>query len=318
MAARRFGLETAEIPAPDFDLALTLNSGQVFHWRAVGAGFAGTMGDEPVYVERRGEALLVAPAARAVGVARYFALDHPLAEIRGSLPSDDSTLTTAADACAGLRIMRQPLWECTATFITSAMKQVAHIRQISQTLRERYGCAVRAGALELRAYPTPAALAALREADLRACGLGFRAAKLLATAQRFAAGEMPEKALRRFDREEAERILRTLPGVGPKVANCVLLFALEHLNAFPIDVWVERVLRDTYFPRKRRVTAGRLRDFAQTHFGPYGGYAQQYLFHHARTGPRKHETRNSKLEKGLRLKIKTRPPQCRGKPKSEI
>ena len=286
MATRRFGLVAAEIPAPEFDLALTLNSGQVFHWRAAGAGFVGTMGDEPIYLEARGDSLLVAPASSAGRVARYFALDHPLAEIRRSFPAGDAALAAAAGACAGLRLIRQPLWECTATFITSAMKQVAHIRQISETLRERYGRVVRAGELNLPAYPEPEKIAALSEGDLRACGLGFRAAKLLATAQRFATGGIREEALRRLDRAQAEIALRALPGVGPKVANCVMLFALEHLDAFPIDVWIERVLREKYFQRKRRVTKGRLRDFAQAHFGPYGGYAQQYLFHHARTQPR--------------------------------
>ena len=129
-------------------------------------------------------------------------------------------------------------------------------------------------------------LAALTEAELRASGLGFRAAKLLATARRFAAGEINESQLRSAPRSDAERALRGLPGVGPKVANCVLLFALEHLDAFPIDVWIERVLRERYFRGKRRVTARRLREFSQDHFGPYGGYAQQYLFHHARTNRR--------------------------------
>ena len=287
MSARRFGLPTAEIAALDFDLALTLNSGQVFHWRAEGAGFAGTIGDKAIYAEQRGAALLVAPAERAPEVAQYFALDHPLAEIRRSFPADDAVLGAAAASCAGLRIIRQPLWECTATFITSAMKQVAHIRQISSALRARYGRVVRAGELELAAYPTPESLAALGEAGLRACGLGFRAAKLLATARRFATGAISEGALRGLDRAAAESVLRGLPGVGPKVANCVLLFALEHLDAFPIDVWIERVLRDSYFRGKRRVTTARLRDFAQSHFGPYGGYAQQYLFHHARTARRR-------------------------------
>ncbi len=286
-SARRFGMPAAAIAAPDFDLALTLNSGQVFHWQTMGVGFAGTIGADPTYVEQRGAALLVAPAERAHDLARYFALDHPLAEIRRSFPAGDGALEAAAASCAGLRIIRQPLWECTATFITSAMKQVAHIRQISATLRARYGRVVRAGELELAAYPTPESLAALSEADLRACGLGFRAAKLLATARCFATGAILEDALRGLDRMAAERALRALPGVGPKVANCVLLFALEQLDAFPIDVWIERVLRDSYFRGKRRVTAVQLRDFAQSHFGPYGGYAQQYLFHHARTARRR-------------------------------
>ncbi|MEY2540533.1 MAG: N-glycosylase/DNA lyase, partial [Verrucomicrobiota bacterium] len=78
-----------------------------------------------------------------------------------------------------------------------------------------------------------------------------------------------------------------LPGVGAKVANCVMLFAYERLRAFPIDVWIERVLREKYFPRKRRVTADGLRAFVETHFGEHGGYAQQYLFHHARMSSRR-------------------------------
>lgn len=287
MAARRFGLPTAEIAAPDFDLALTLNSGQVFHWRAEGEGFAGAIDQVPVFVEQRGTSLLVAPAENAELAARYFSLDHPLVEIRRSFPFDDVALAAAAAACSGLRIIRQPLWECTATFITSAMKQVAHIRQISAKLRARYGRVVRAGELAVDAYPNAVALAGLTEKDLRACGLGFRSAKLRATAHHFATGNIAEDALRGLDRAAAESALRALPGVGPKVANCVLLFALEHLDAFPIDVWIERVLRESYFRGKRQVTPARLRDFAQSHFGPYGGYAQQYLFHHARTQRRK-------------------------------
>ena len=74
-----------------------------------------------------------------------------------------------------------------------------------------------------------------------------------------------------------------LPGVGEKVANCALLFAFERVRAFPVDVWIERVLRTLYFPRKRKITAARLRDFSATYFGPFGGYAQQYLFYHARS-----------------------------------
>ena len=142
--------------APDFDLALTLHSGQVFHWQAEGAGFAGAIGDAAVYVEAGKGSLLVAPAGAADLVRRYFALDHPLVRNRESFPADDAVLASAAASCAGLRIIRQPLWECTATFITSAMKQVAHIRQISAALRTRYGPVVRAGDLELRAYPAPA------------------------------------------------------------------------------------------------------------------------------------------------------------------
>ena len=128
-----------EIPAPDFDLALTLDSGQTFHWESLGAGFVGTIGEQAVY--RRSSAgarSKFAAAPRGSGCAHYFALDHPLAEICASFP-DDPAMHSAAQFCRGLRIIRQPRWECLASFITSSMKQVAHIRQMSARLRQRFG-----------------------------------------------------------------------------------------------------------------------------------------------------------------------------------
>lgn len=271
---------------PDFDLAATLNCGQVFHWRPAGPGYAGVIGRVPLYVEQRGDTLLV-PAGCETLAHRYFALDHPLPQVYASLPTDP-WMGAALAACRGLRLIRQPLWECLASFITSALKQVGHIAQISHALRQRYGEPVgRAGGWELFAYPTPARLAALEEADLRACGLGFRARSLLEAARTVAAaqanGTDPLESLRSLDRPAALAALTGFRGVGVKVANCVLLFGYEHLDAFPIDVWIERVLRDRYFAGDPAVPLGKLQAFAQTYFGSSGGYAQQYLFHHART-----------------------------------
>src|SRR6266480_157302 len=139
----------ARIPAPEFDLAITLHSGQVFHWQEEGRGFIGTIGDNAVFVEQRGEVLRAKVASASRGfleknardahatVAHYFALDHPLEEICASFPKDPM-MNAARDFCRGLRIIRQPKWECLATFICSSMKQVAHIRQISAALRTRF------------------------------------------------------------------------------------------------------------------------------------------------------------------------------------
>src|ERR1700736_1213951 len=148
-------VQLAKIPAPDFDLAMTLGSGQVFHWEKLGNGFIGAIGDRPVYVEQRGDVLKIGGDERQLDclkqsslegdvvdtrriVARYFALDHALAEICASFP-DDPVMSAAKEFCRGLRIIRQPKWECLATFICSSMKQVAHIRKISQALRRRFG-----------------------------------------------------------------------------------------------------------------------------------------------------------------------------------
>lgn len=271
----------AEIAAPEFDLALTLGCGQVFHWRQHGAGWLGMIGDAPCYAEQRGTTLLVPHGIEKIA-AHYFALDHPLEEMRATFP-DDPAMRAAGQACRGLRLVRQPHWECLATFITSAQKAVPHIAQISHTLRERYGRPAAWNDERLFEYPEPAALAALEEKDLRACALGYRAKNLLRTARMIAGGEVSLEAIARLGDGEAALELQRLAGVGPKVAACALLFGFGRLAAFPIDVWIERILRTIYFAKKRRVTTQRLREFSARHFGAFGGYAQQYLFHHART-----------------------------------
>jgi N-glycosylase/DNA lyase len=164
------------------------------------------------------------------------------------------------------------------------MKQVAHIRQISLALRKCFGTEKTMEGQPVYAFPSAARLAALSEQKLRGCALGYRAKNLLETARRVESGEANLPAWRKLPDDELRARLCDLPGVGPKVANCVMLFAYERLAAFPIDVWIERVLTQKYFPRKRKVPAQQLRDFCRTYFGEHGGYAQQYLFHHARTG----------------------------------
>lgn len=289
------------IPAPDFSLELTLSCGQVFHWEREGAGYLGTIGDHAVYVEQRGDTLLV-PAGLEEVVRHYFALDHPLAEIYSTFPTDPA-MQKALDFCRGLRLVRQPLWECTATFITSSMKQVAHIAQMSRAIRSRFGQAVEWDGRTLFAYPSPERVAELEESDLRACSLGYRAKNLLGSARMIAAGDVDLEAITAMPDAEALEELCRLPGVGEKVANCALLFAFGRPRAFPIDVWIERVLREIYFHGKRKVTAKRLREFSATYFGPYSGYAQQYLFHYARltwkTGDASQETaKKPKRSKG--------------------
>ena len=183
-------METAElekIRCADFSLALTLDSGQVFQWEPHGAGFVGSIGDLPVYAEQRGDELLVTRGT-ASQAAHYFALDHPLVEICAAFPNDPAMLA-ARDYCRGLRIMRQPTWECLASFITSSMKQVAHIRQMSRALRERFGTRRIVYGTHVYPYPSAARIAAASEQELRACGLGYRAKNLLLTAQRVSSGE---------------------------------------------------------------------------------------------------------------------------------
>ncbi|MFN2623042.1 MAG: DNA-3-methyladenine glycosylase [Chthoniobacterales bacterium] len=273
-----------KIAAPDFDLEKTLNCGQVFHWEKSGDGFVGAIGDEAAYVEQRGDQLHFTGIAAKM-IANYFSLDHPLADICRSFPRDPA-VTAARDFCQGLRIIRQPRWECLATFICSSMKQVAHIRQISLALRKRFGTGKMISGNHVYDFPSAERLGRSSERELRECALGYRAKNLLATARRVASGEADLEGWSKLPDEELRLRLCELPGVGAKVANCVMLFAYERLRAFPIDVWIERVLRRQYFPRKRKVTAQQLREFCDGYFGEHGGYAQQYLFHHGRMSSR--------------------------------
>jgi N-glycosylase/DNA lyase len=293
-----------ELSTPHFDLAMTLSSGQVFHWEGAGQGFCGTIGDRAVYVEQQADVLRaeVASASRrcvkdhaqdAHGtVSHYFALDHPLDEVCASFPPDP-IMNAARKFCQGLRIIRQPKWECLATFICSSMKQVTHIRQISRALRQRFGLKHEICSQKVFAFPSADRLATTSEKDLLKCGLGYRARTLLATAKQVAAGEVNLGSWHNLADHDLREQLCQLPGVGAKVANCVMLFAYERVKAFPIDVWIERVLRARYFSRKRRVTRLHLVKFAADYFGPYGGYAQQYLFHHARMTKMKSQGTNT-------------------------
>ncbi|HEY2102083.1 MAG TPA: DNA glycosylase [Chthoniobacterales bacterium] len=279
-------MELTQLAAPDFDLPVTLDSGQVFHWARQDRGFVGAIADSAVYIYQEGDSLEFKGASSKI-IAHYFALDHPLLEICASFP-DDLVMNAARDFCRGLRIIRQPKWECLATFICSSMKQVVHIRQISEALRRRFGKAKQICACRIYTFPSAERLANAREKDLRECALGYRAKNLLATARRVASGEVDLEAWSKLSDSALQARLSDLPGVGAKVANCVMLFAYERIAAFPIDVWIERVLREKYFGSDGKVTAKTLANFARNYFGAYGGYAQQYLFHCARkTTPRK-------------------------------
>ncbi len=265
----------AEIFAPEFNLRRTLECGQIFHAMPVSEGWQVLVDRIPLYIEQNERILRV--SARHESLARnYLSLDHPLETVYATFPPDPFS-RAALESCRGLRILRQPHWECLATFITSPMKQVAHIRQISLHLREHFGTPV-SGSL-LNAYPTPEQLAPTTEQELRDCRLGFRAKSLLATARAVASGKMDLASLIKLPTAELRARLCKLPGVGRKVANCVLLFAYERLDAVPVDVWIARILLAM---RRRKSSHLELERFSNRRFGAYAGYIQQYLFHHAR------------------------------------
>ena len=262
------------INVSDFDLAGTLECGQAFRWqRSPDGWFTGIVDGRVRRVRQVGDALEgdVEP--------HYFALDIALRDVVATFPVEDEPLLTAVQKHWGLRVLRQDPWECLASFIASSTKQIVQIRQIVAELSSRFGESLTDG---YHAFPLVADIARLSHKELWDCKLGFRAKSLLAAARMIDGGEVDLQPLPAMEYQRALDELLQLPGVGEKIANCVLLFSCGFEQAFPVDVWIERALRRLYFPR-RKVTARQLRDFARGHFGPYAGWAQQYLFFDERT-----------------------------------
>jgi N-glycosylase/DNA lyase len=275
------------INVSDFSLATTLECGQAFRWQRHADGwFVGVVGKQIWRLRQPSPGVVETDGITTAAPARYLALDVSLPKILKTFPSDP-LLHQAARDHHGLRVIRQEPWECLASFIASSSKQIVQIRQIVRLLSQRFGEPIDA---DHHAFPTVSAIARASHQQLWDCKLGFRAKNLLAAARMIDSGQLDLHALRSMDYDRALEELIKLPGVGEKIANCTLLFACGFDHAFPIDVWIERALRRIYFPCKKRVTARELRQFTRYHFGPYAGWAQQYLFYSERS-----QKRGSKL-----------------------
>jgi N-glycosylase/DNA lyase len=273
------------VSARDYDLAATLSCGQAFRWDLVGGRWQGVVAGRWVQLHQANEQIHIASAGPQSDwnwITHYLQSDVELDRVMATFPEDEP-MRQAIATCRGLRLLRQSPWECLASFILSSTKQIVQIRQIVSTLCSRHGSAVAVpqGIAPAYAFPTAEQISALSERELRDCKMGFRAPYLLAAARAATSGELDLNSLANLPVEAARAELIKLPGVGPKIADCVLLFAYGFPTAFPVDVWVMKALRQSYF-RNRNVSLKRLREFSATHFGPHGGYAQQYLFHSLR------------------------------------
>lgn len=262
------------------DLRLTLiESAQCFSWREVDGCFGAVIGGEPVWLESR-EGEVHALSGSAQRLRDYLDLDRDYAKIAleyAHLPA----ARTAMELYPGLRVLNQDPWPTLVTFIISANNNVARIQRLCDQLAAHCGRIHETSRGALCELPSPEKLAACSEEELRAFGMGYRAAYLIRTARMVADG-FPIDALRTMEYAEAHTKLTELPGVGDKVADCVLLFGCRHTSAFPVDTWVEKLLRSWFGieakGRKRMLNASR------ELLGEHAGLLQQFLFHAARTG----------------------------------
>lgn len=255
------------LPVP-VDLAATLAGGQAFRWRRDGDAWVGPLGRR-VVTWREGS---VTGAPRGV-VEDYLRIGPEDAARRARL-AKDRVLAPALAAHPGLRLLRQDPWETTVAFLTSANNNVLRIEGILRRIAETWGEPLGDGH---HAFPDAETLARARESDLRGVGLGYRAPFLKQTARLVAKGDV--KLVRGAPLAETREALLELPGVGPKVADCIALFALDCDDAFPIDRWV---LRAVAAVAGREVKPREAESFARERWGQDAGLAQQYLFHAVR------------------------------------
>ena len=259
-----------------FTLPQCLCCGQTFRWKPQGSGFSGIALGHAVYAEQNGQRLTLhgVPHSAADDFARYFDLERDYAAIQQSY-INDPFLTEGIRYAQGLRVLRQPYFETLISFIISANNNVGRISRIVETLCERYGEPVYGGF----DFPRPERLAALTADELKACGTGYRADYIIGTAKMVCEG-FDLNGVAAMPYGQARETLTALPGVGLKVADCVALYGMGFLSAFPLDVWMRRVICGVYHYSGRNDND--LRRFVDTTFGEHAGIAQQYLFHYAR------------------------------------
>ena len=272
-----------EVLAPEFSLQASLSSGQTFRWHTHNGWTYGFIGPAALTIRQEGDRLFCEssdPRLTESAIRRYFALDLNLPEILSSVDAD-MQIHQAILRHRGLRVLRQEGWETLASFICASFNNIKRIEGMIERLCQAYGEPVSLNGFRGFGFPRPEVIAGTSERRLRSLGLGYRAPYLKATARLVAEGKLSFAQLRRVDYDATKRALLRCEGVGDKVADCVALFGCEKYAAFPIDVWMERAMR--YYFRHRKMTRKGLHDYARRHFGPYAGYAQQYLYHDVRT-----------------------------------
>ena len=278
-----------------FDLDFSLCCGQVFRWKKIGDWWYGVVGERVFKIRQHGAELEFENVSEEF-VRHYFGLNDDLAQISRCIGKDDY-IKMALRRFEGLRIVRQKPWECLISFICATYKSITAIEQMLSKLSVKFGEKKVSDGLDFYTFPTVDKLAFASESGLRECGLGYRAKYVQATAKKIHDENINLEDLKNLPYLESRKILLEFSGVGLKVADCVLLFSLRKMEAFPVDVWVKRVILNHYANQLPEDLIKKLQKhdslsnseyekigaFARNYFGAYAGYAQEYLYHYERT-----------------------------------
>ena len=266
-----------------FNLGASLESGQAHRWEKLGDWYTGVIRGEFIQIRQNGQIVEFSSGPSPEEVAapmlrNYFRLDDDIDAIYSDINRDDR-VAAMVNKYPGLRILRTEPWECLVAFICSANNNIARIHQLMERMSAEFGSPLTLNGQTRHSFPSPADLAEAGEGELRRLGLGFRAPYVDLASRAVLQGELDMPALVRMPYPEAKAALMEQKGIGSKIADCIAVFSLEKLEAFPIDVWIRRALAEWYFPGEKTPPDRVLLEWAQDHFGRYGGYAQQYLFH---------------------------------------
>jgi len=269
------------IDVKNLNLQFTIESGQIFRWIYRDGWYYIGVGNRLLKIKQEGKKLIYSgKKIDKAFLSSFFRLDDNYDDILSEI-NKDIFINEAIKKYYGLRILRQDPWECLVSFVCSSVSNIPKIKKNLFLISAMSGQQVRVDDYTNYNFPSAESLGNLKK--LKLTKIGFRANYVHQLSK-----IIEKDYFQKLDRKsygEAKSELVKLPGVGEKIADCVLLFSMEHLEAFPVDVWIKRVMEDTYF-NKRKSTNKKIMQFAQSYFGEYAGYAQQFLYHYKRTSSR--------------------------------
>lgn len=269
--------------AKSFEPVHVFECGQCFRWNKEADGsYTGVFGNNVINVKKEKSNIVffgVCEENIKTICTEYFDLNTDYEKIKDNLSSIDDYLRNSIQYGQGIRILKQDLWETVISFIISANNNIPRIKTIIERISENYGNKIKFGEKTYYTFPRPEMLANTTVQDFRKLGLGFRDVRVYETVQKTLKKEINLSRLEKEDNIELlkEQLLK-IPGVGPKVADCIMLFSLKKYNVFPVDVWVKRVIAELYYENKEQ-TPKEIQKFAKKQYGDLAGLAQQYLFY---------------------------------------
>lgn len=263
----------------DFNLKATVESGQIFRWELLDGWYYVTAGSRILRIKQEGEKVIYKSNDDGFNVSYFFDLENPeYPEILQRISSKSDLVKSAVESYRGMRIIRQDPWECTASFICSSFSNIKRIKANLNLIARKFGEKVSLDTYDSHAFPTAKVLSGNFKL-LDSCGLGYRA-KYLFEASRDINDGFRLHSIEKLPYEKAVQKITELPGIGKKVADCILLFSLGFSEAFPVDVWMERIMRHDL--GDDTLKTAEMANLARNKFGADSGYAQQFLYHYAR------------------------------------